>query len=122
MLFSHNLFPVCDWILQLHHVVPVFVVTVLFQHHEVFLTLSSLHVRYKHRLDFVLKRLDDLLDQLALHVEELDAEPDIGDVVLASDHEVEAVQLVGLILLLLPIGVGALGVVTAQEKFLGQLN
>ena len=121
MLFSHNLFPVCDWILQLHHVVPVFVVTVLFQHLEVFLTLSSLHVRYKHRLDFVLKRLDDLLDQLALHVEELDAEPDIGDVVLASDHEVEAVQLVGLVLLLLPIGVGALRVCTAQEKFLGQL-
>ena len=122
MLFSHNLFPVCDWVLQLHHVVRVFFVTVLFQHLEVFLTLRSLHVRYNHRLDLVLKRIDDLHDQLALHVEELDAEPDIGDVVLASDHEVEAVQLVGLVLLLLPIGVGALGVVTAQEKFLGQLN
>lgn len=80
-----------------------------------------MHVGLDHGLDFVLERFDDLLYQLALHVEELDAEPDVGDVVFAGDHQVEAVDLVRLVLLLLP-GVCDLGILTAQEEFLSQLD
>ena len=52
-------------------------------------------VRLQHRLDLTLSALDDLLDQLALHEQELNAEPDIRDVILPGHHQVEAVVLVG---------------------------
>ena len=58
------------------------------------LTLRLLNEGLKHCLDLILSRLDHFLDQLTLHVHELDAKPDVSDVVLASDHQVKRVDLV----------------------------
>jgi len=50
--------------------------------------------------DFVFDCLRDFADELALQEEELDAKPNVRDVVFARHHQVKAVKLVGLGLLL----------------------
>ena len=55
------------------------------------LLLVATVVRLEQSLDLSLCRLNHLLDQLALHVKKLYAEPDVLDVFLPSHHQVEAI-------------------------------
>ena len=68
-------------------------------------------------LNFVFSRLDHLLDQLALHVKELDAEPDVLDVLLAGDHKIEAIELLRLMVLTVNLRGGFLHRIALVEEF-----
>ena len=76
-------------------------------------------LRLQHCLDLCLRRLDHLLDQLSLEVEELNSEPDVLDVLLTGDHKVETVESLYLLNFLVRFLIGLLGALAFEEEFLG---
>lgn len=86
-------------LLVLKSVVPscIIILAVYFRNQGMQLFLAvRVNIWSHHSHDLILSCFRHFPDELSLHEEVLNAEPDVGDVVLSSHHQVERVQLMSL--------------------------